>query len=671
MKFKKLIINNFRQFKGTNEIEFSTDPEKNITIFYGGITAGKTTLLQAFNWVLYKKLNLDCPEDLLNYEVAREMKPGETAEVSIELYVIKDDDRIEQSEYRFKRIQNYSMNLEGRVIATSGFPKIEKKKNDTWITINNFEEEANKILPQNLSPYFFFDGERMNKLSEEQREASKEVGNSVRSILGLEHFYTAIKHLKGGDGARVSVIGELRKKLNSSANADLENLKNDIEKYDGEIDNAKRKIEEYEIEIKKLEALKDSKEEIIATNKETYKKQQAKEEIKRKLEKLENDQLKLQQQFANYFNNYYLDFFYYGLNDKLQKLEQTGILNKKTEAVPLMHQKSIEFLIDRGQCLCGEKITQNDEHYKALIEEMKKLPPQCVNTSISEFKKEAKVNISEMKANNFKEEIVIKCDEILNNYNEINQLKDEIEKTSKDIENNVDVGSLERDVREIENNIRNLYIKKGNEQTEIKKCKEIKEKAESKINELARYDAKNKEILEQMEYAEHIVDILEKNYTIRERELIHRLEKEINKYLGRIYTGDRKMKITSDYKFKLVYNEEDITDSPESVGLGVVKAISFMCGLLDVAKSKILEEVEDETMYPLVLDAPLSNIDSIHRRNVMDCLPEIASQIIFFIWEKKELNDISEEAKAKISQEYTIHKINEAHSEVIVERRKD
>ena len=58
MKFIKLTINNFRQYKGLNEIEFSTDPEKNITVVYGPITTGKTTVLQAFNWVLYNKINL-------------------------------------------------------------------------------------------------------------------------------------------------------------------------------------------------------------------------------------------------------------------------------------------------------------------------------------------------------------------------------------------------------------------------------------------------------------------------------------------------------------------------------------------------------------------------------------------------------------------------------------
>ena len=64
MKFKKIILTNFRQFKGRNELVFSTDDEKNITIVYGGITYGKTTLLQAFNWVFYNSVKLENPYEL-------------------------------------------------------------------------------------------------------------------------------------------------------------------------------------------------------------------------------------------------------------------------------------------------------------------------------------------------------------------------------------------------------------------------------------------------------------------------------------------------------------------------------------------------------------------------------------------------------------------------------
>ena len=53
MLLKKLYLTNFRPFKGEHEIEFSVDPEKNVTLVMAENGAGKTTLAQAFQWVLY------------------------------------------------------------------------------------------------------------------------------------------------------------------------------------------------------------------------------------------------------------------------------------------------------------------------------------------------------------------------------------------------------------------------------------------------------------------------------------------------------------------------------------------------------------------------------------------------------------------------------------------
>ena len=59
MLIKKLILHNFRQYIGTQEIEFSTDSERNVTVLIGVNTSGKTTLVRAFEWILYNKNEFD------------------------------------------------------------------------------------------------------------------------------------------------------------------------------------------------------------------------------------------------------------------------------------------------------------------------------------------------------------------------------------------------------------------------------------------------------------------------------------------------------------------------------------------------------------------------------------------------------------------------------------
>ena len=59
MLLEKLKLVNFRQFYNETEIEFSTDPQKNITLIHGENGVGKTTILNSILWCLYEKLTHD------------------------------------------------------------------------------------------------------------------------------------------------------------------------------------------------------------------------------------------------------------------------------------------------------------------------------------------------------------------------------------------------------------------------------------------------------------------------------------------------------------------------------------------------------------------------------------------------------------------------------------
>ena len=70
MKIEYMLIENWRSFYGTNEIVFSTDPQKNITLVRAENGVGKTSLLAALNWCLFAILppveDFQNPKNLLN-----------------------------------------------------------------------------------------------------------------------------------------------------------------------------------------------------------------------------------------------------------------------------------------------------------------------------------------------------------------------------------------------------------------------------------------------------------------------------------------------------------------------------------------------------------------------------------------------------------------------------
>ena len=55
MKLERITLENFRQYFGKQRLEFSRDPQKNVTVIHGVNGAGKTSMFLAINWCLYGK----------------------------------------------------------------------------------------------------------------------------------------------------------------------------------------------------------------------------------------------------------------------------------------------------------------------------------------------------------------------------------------------------------------------------------------------------------------------------------------------------------------------------------------------------------------------------------------------------------------------------------------
>ena len=164
MLIKSLKMQNFRQFKGNTAVDFSCDPNQNVTIILGDNTFGKTTLLQAFNWCFYETVMFDNnPDFLLNLEVANGMTNGDTETVSVEICVIHNS-----VEYVISRSQQYICVNNKVSGAKKSQVKVSYKQPDGQTESVRALEVQNvieNILPKDLSTYFFFDTERVRSIS--------------------------------------------------------------------------------------------------------------------------------------------------------------------------------------------------------------------------------------------------------------------------------------------------------------------------------------------------------------------------------------------------------------------------------------------------------------------------------------------------------------------------
>lgn len=98
-----------------------------------------------------------------------------------------------------------------------------------------------------------------------------------------------------------------------------------------------------------------------------------------------------------------------------------------------------------------------------------------------------------------------------------------------------------------------------------------------------------------------------------------------------MYHGERAIII--DEKYRVRYSD---VKTEESDGLKAVKSFAFIASLVSMAKDKILddEEMKLGQDYPLVMDAPFSNVDEIHIDNICRILPHTANQVIMAVMKK-------------------------------------
>ncbi|BAY20737.1 hypothetical protein NIES2100_04810 [Calothrix sp. NIES-2100] len=111
MKLTSIKLCNFRSFYGTTpEIVLSGGDVLNTTIIHGNNGSGKTSLLNAFTWVLYEKFSaaFASVEQLVNKRAIAEAKHKQAVECWVEFLFNSLKQRYYKAFNRFKNILAYA-----------------------------------------------------------------------------------------------------------------------------------------------------------------------------------------------------------------------------------------------------------------------------------------------------------------------------------------------------------------------------------------------------------------------------------------------------------------------------------------------------------------------------------------------------------------------------------
>ena len=251
MKIKSIEYENFRNFKERGKIECATDGK--VTIIYGRIGDGKTTLHQLFQWVFYGNthFNKTATDKLYNLEFENEQVPGSVFEVTGRINFQHMD-----VDYSLRRSAFYTKSLDGTTKKDREEVDLQMKDSDNnWKPVKDEPKVMiERLIPSNLAEYFFFDGETMiADLSRKSMDSANKLKKTLHSIFELDILETAITHI-GNQNAKTSVVGKLFLGRGDANNAEIVTAQTNIA-------NAQSLIERYKSDLTKYKKEKEEKNE--------------------------------------------------------------------------------------------------------------------------------------------------------------------------------------------------------------------------------------------------------------------------------------------------------------------------------------------------------------------------------------------------------------------------
>ena len=630
MRLQSIELTNFRQFKD-EKIQFAIDKNQNVTLIMGDNGSGKTSLAQAFFWCFYGTNSFQ-DKILLNRFVANNMIPNQKEMVCVRVYL-----EHKQEEYCVVRQQEYtkqyndSLKPQNSILAIS---KKDKNGNRMWLgtgkteSLKNIEltNTINDIMPQDLSKYFFFDGEKIETLSKEISSGRKSNNfvEAVNSLIGLKATRNALNHLN--PKLKGSVIGKLEDEYIGGSDRkiaelteEIKRLKSEWQSADDDINSADEYIKSNDLYIEELEnKIKTYAEAENLQRTKTNRQNELQEHKWRKYQSLSRIYDNLNRD--NLFDRFICEW---PVKEALVILSNSDVSGKD---IPKLHGDTIKYLLKQKQCICGTILEENSKEWKVLENLINYLPPESISTSIGNFIKRMK--------DKYQEKVYLLNDarsdfaSILTLDEQISQCLEEIDEIDKKL-NGKDVSREVNRLNQLISTTKNNTVQLRNNKSALEKriggfSVSIQSK-ETERDTLAKKSSQNASIALAKKYAEALYDKFNVEYTAKEIKTKANLQAYINENFKKFFNGSITLQIDDNYAVKVSVNDK-FNSLETSTAQGIAVIFAFLAAIIRIAK----ENSANET-YPVVMDAPLSTLDNQRIKIVCDTLPQIADQVIIFI----------------------------------------
>ncbi len=636
MILKKITVKDFFRFYGTQYINVSIDSDKNVTVIRGENGTGKTTILNAFYWCFYGDVSDPLSVDrMLNDMTAAKLNDGDKEEVFVE--VIFEDKGVD---YTINRRQNY-MKKDGKIVL-KGEPELDVFYSNSIGNIQNISDPESffpSIIPKNLRGFFFFDGERIDRLA--KIDGKEEIQQAILDILGLTNLDNTQEDLQKVKGEYNKQIKDYIKGSDAELSDKYTSLLSEKENIDGYIKDFKSKLSQARDNYESVNSqLAEHNIEVVRKNQEERK------ELEKEIEKINEKQEELKKGHLEYIAK---NFKLYGIRSGFDQLKE--LLEEKRAKGELPSDIKVQFvddLLERGRCICTTDLVEGTPEYEA-VNELKKTAGRTelddAYTRLTSF-----INYDE--GSNFYKEFYVYIKNIEDLQSDKETKENRLKKIRKDLKYYPEekIRELEDLREELKQDISYFTKQIGKYEHLDANCSAEINKVEEEIRKLKLNNSQAERIRKCMD----VVSNLEKiNKEIRDYFVVttrEDLDKKLKTVFASLATKDYRMPIlTEDFELNIRSSKSNEREEILSRGEGQISSLAFIGSLVSYSREKeesaLLSDFGGGD-FPIVMDSPFGNLDSEHTANVAKGINKLAKQVIIIVsdrqWRKEVEDNISD-----------------------------
>ncbi|NLK72607.1 MAG: AAA family ATPase [Clostridiales bacterium] len=662
LEFVELKITNFGPYKDTQVIKF----DKGVTIIWGDNGRGKTILLNAFRYALLgivkerskqKKNNLI---SLCNWE---------NIEQGIYEFSVQLSFKYNGEPYELRR----KFQLRPGIVEPKSDNDFEEEvflqKSNSIVSQNELRQQLTKIMPEQVSRFFLFDGELLSEyedLLDNNRAISSKIKDSIEKILGVPILINALndvnaeyekinkQYLKiaNKNESNSQIIGALE-----SANVKLSHLQRSYNLY--------TKEKETEIQRKKIIEVELSRTERVRAQIEN------KNKLLQEINSNEERRIQLQATLKEYSKDAWLVLLNPIVKEKLLMIDKEikSLEHKQYKEANITNEiKKLSQAIHSNLCpTCHRDL---EEENKLEINNKIKL----LKETVIEFTDSEKSRLEYLQRN----KTILRAQEVQNIKELINNLNSQIDDLTVKIidskgkvnEINQSIGkpdqyetiaNLNNDHAIIINNIRVL------DDTITRIDRDIAE-TNSNINILTkkidntRIDNELQNILTLKESVLSLRDLFKDGISIYRDKLREKVQLDASMLFRRIsHEKDFvDLVINDNYGLNILYRDgkENVN---RSAGYEHIIAISLIGALQQNAPLS----------GPIVMDSPFGRLDEVHSKNISAALGSLSHQVILLAYEGEiDVQFARHTLGSGLSNEYKLERISGKHTKIVEFREK-